>query len=218
MKNILFHVCCAPCSTVLSSLKAGERGPLSTFFYNPNIQPEGEYEQRSATFDAYAAGMGIKATEGPYEPELWIQAVGDTGGIFPLIEGDPHYVDNREKRQIRCRACYACRFDKLAAQAKAGGFTAIATTLSVSPYQFLDIIKEELQTAAQNHGIESAFIDFHELYPETVRTSRALGMYRQNYCGCLYSKKEAELERAARAEARKQAKQARKAAKDTNDQ
>lgn len=218
MKNILFHVCCAPCSTVLSSLPSRERAPISTFFYNPNIQPEGEHEQRRATFDSYAAGMGIVAINGPYEPELWRAAIGDTGGVFPLIEGDLEYAENLEKRKVRCRACYACRFDKLAASAKAAGFEAIATTLSVSPYQFVTLIEEELTSAAKKQGIESAFIDFRDLYPETVRISRALGMYRQNYCGCLFSKKEAELERAARAEARRQAKQARKSTKDAHDQ
>jgi predicted adenine nucleotide alpha hydrolase (AANH) superfamily ATPase len=154
---------------------------------------------------AYAKSLGYTVIQGEYDSDLWKAAVGEKCGVFPLIESALDYAENLKKRRNRCRACFAFRFEALAEVARQQRFRTIATTLSVSPYQFTDILREELQEAAHRHSLESLFVDFREFYPETVKLSRALGMYRQKYCGCLDSKKEAELEHLARAEAKKRA-------------
>jgi predicted adenine nucleotide alpha hydrolase (AANH) superfamily ATPase len=205
MTRTLLHACCGPCSTVLSSLKADELKAFSIFFYNPNIQPVEEFKQRARTMDEFASSLGIEIIHGAYDSAIWTKALGETVGVYPLVQNSTDYPFNLEKRRSRCRACYNQRFDRLASVAKELGYDSVSTTLSVSPYQFADIMKIELQRAAGLHSVEALFHDFSPLYPQTVRISREMGMYRQNYCGCLYSKQEAEIERNARKAARKSA-------------
>ena len=91
------------------------------------------------------------------------------------------------------------------------GFDGIGTTLSVSPYQYTQVIEQEVRRAAEREGIEGVFEDFRPYYDEATRRSRALGMYRQNYCGCRISDEEAAAERAERKAQRAAAKQAERA-------
>ncbi|MBQ9068140.1 MAG: epoxyqueuosine reductase QueH [Eggerthellaceae bacterium] len=114
-------------------------------------------------------------------------------------------------REDRCRACYAQRLEEAAAYAQNHGFEALSTTLAVSPYQLSDVCREELQAAAARHGLACIWEDFRPYYPAATRRSRELGMYRQNYCGCAYSKVEAEEERAARKAQKAAAQQEREA-------
>lgn len=107
------------------------------------------------------------------------------------------------KRAARCRACYRLRLQEAARRAAEQGFEALSTTLAVSPYQYSDIIQEELERAAAEAGVKAVFEDFRPFYPEATRRSRDLGMYRQNYCGCLLSYMEAAAERAERKAERK---------------
>jgi predicted adenine nucleotide alpha hydrolase (AANH) superfamily ATPase len=197
-EKVLLHVCCGPCSTVPLRLLIEDAAPFSAFFDNPNIQPVEEYARRLATFRSFAEPLGVAITEGSYDPDDWDVAIGEHAGVYPLIEGDAFCDDNRTRRMARCRACYAYRFARLAVRANEAGFTAIATTLSISPYQFTDIMAAELLAAAEQRGLRSAFIDYRAFFSESTRRSRELGMYRQNYCGCRWSKAEAEAERAAR--------------------
>lgn len=111
------------------------------------------------------------------------------------------------RREARCRACYRMRLEETARAAAAGGFDGIATTLSVSPYQYTQVIREETERAAAQAGVVGVFEDFRPYYDEATRRSRALGMYRQNYCGCRFSDDEAAAERAER-KAERAAKQA----------
>lgn len=127
----------------------------------------------------------------------------------PVGNLDP---EARAARRERCRACYRLRFDEAARYAAACGFDALGTTLSVSPYQYTDVIEEELRRACENAGLTCAFADYRPLYDEATRKSRALGMYRQNFCGCRFSAEEAAAERKARKAARKAAKAAKKTA------
>lgn len=104
----------------------------------------------------------------------------------------------RDVRTERCRRCYALRLERAAAHAVRLGCEGLATTLAVSPYQDLDAIEEIGSSVAEGSGLTWVSADYRDLYPEATRRSRELGMYRQNYCGCLPSKAEAEAERAAR--------------------
>ncbi len=113
-------------------------------------------------------------------------------------------------RLARCRACYRIRFEEVAKYAAAHGFDSIGTTLSISPYQYTQIIREELERAAATHNLRCAFQDYSPCYARATQRSRDIGMYRQNFCGCRISDLEAQAERAQRKYQRKQKKLARK--------
>ena len=100
-------------------------------------------------------------------------------------------------REARCRACYRLRFEETAREAAARGFDTISTTLTISPYQLTNAILEELEAAAERHGLKVDARDFRDRYREATRRSREKGMYRQNYCGCRFSIAEAEEQRKA---------------------
>ncbi len=117
-----------------------------------------------------------------------------------------------DRRPDRCRACYRLRLEEACAYAAANGFEGVATTLTVSPYQYTETIREELERACEPHGLAAVFRDYREQYSEATRRSKAMGMYRQNYCGCVFSKIEAAEEREARKAERAAAKAAKEAA------
>ena len=198
MKRLLLHICCAPCSLIPLEVFAQEGYSLAAAYINPNIHPASEYQRRLAAFKAHAQSLELTILEASHETEAWEQAVGCFGGPYPLIKGAADYEDNLRARQARCRQCYRLRFTRLARLAADEGFDHIATTLTISPYQFTGIIFEELEQAAQNYGLNPVCLDFTARYFEATRRSRALGMYRQNYCGCRYSVLEADAERAFR--------------------
>lgn len=137
-------------------------------------------------------------------------------GIDPEFDParDPKFAHLYSDRDNRCRSCYRLRLEELARYAHEHDFDAIGTTLSVSPYQYTSIIKEELERAAAHYdGLTALFEDFRPYYPNATKRSHDLGMYRQNYCGCAYSNKEAATERAARKAARKKKKEEERRAK-----
>ena len=138
------------------------------------------------------------------------EGAGDGSGTGGGIASVAELLDD-ERRRDRCRACYRMRLEEAAATAAESGFEGLATTLAVSPYQFTDVIREELERAAAQAGICAHFQDFRPYYDEATRISRELGMYRQNYCGCRFSIKEGEATRAFIKEQRKAAKAARAA-------
>lgn len=170
-----------------------ERGIEPHIYYaNSNIAPTEEYEHRLETIRDWTELEGLAFTEGTYAPDDWEQTAGRVGAA----------TDDEEKRQARCRACYRLRFEESADYAAAHGYDALGTTLSVSPYQYTDIIAEELARACEHAGIECFFEDYSPQYQEATRRSREAGMYRQNFCGCRFSQAEAEAEREERARKR----------------
>lgn len=198
--NIFLHACCGPCSLEPVRLLREQGHELAIGYMNSNIQPEGEYAHRLSTLLAWARDEGIPVIEGAYDPDAWAAAVGDASSW-----GEGHIE--------RCRACYRLRLDEAARYAAEHGFEAISTTLAVSPYQFTEVIEHELEEAAAPYGLAVVFQDFRPFYPEATRRSRALGMYRQNFCGCPPSRAEAEAER----EERKRLRAAERARKEAED-
>ncbi len=181
-----------------------ERGIEPRIFYaNSNIAPNGEYEHRLSTLREWADEASISVTEGTYDAGAWRR---DVAGPWESSAKD------EAARQERCRACYRLRFREAAAWAAANGFEQLGTTLSVSPYQYTDIIREELEQACEAFGLTPAFEDWRPYYDEATRRSRAAGMYRQSYCGCAYSAEEAAAEREERRKARAAAREAERAA------
>ena len=190
-RGMLLHACCGPCS--LEPVRVlRERGVRPDVFYsNSNIAPSAEYERRLGTIRQWAEEEGVGFVEDEYAPRKWEKAAGE-----PWREG-------AMSREDRCRACYRMRFERAAAYAAENGYSELGTTLSVSPYQYTDVIREELERACEAVGVKAAFEDWRPYYDEATRRSREAGMYRQNYCGCALSKAEAEQERQERREARK---------------
>lgn len=196
--KIFLHACCGPCSLEPVRLLHEAGHQLTLGFMNSNIHPAAEYARRFDTLLAWAAEEGIPVVEGVYDPDSWEQSVTlcpPEQSAKRVVEGSTWLTGDRKNR---CRACYRLRFEEAARYAAENGFEGVGTTLSISPYQFTDVIEEELNRACKIHGITAVFQDFSACYREATNRSRALGMYRQNYCGCHYSKEEAAQERAAR--------------------
>lgn len=180
--KLLLHACCGPCLIEPLDALEAESHAVTVAYGNPNIHPREEYERRRDTLLAYADSHGVEVVELLYDVAAWMVAVG------PLAEKGPE----------RCRACFRLRLESAARYASEHGFDAIATTLTVSPYQDGAIIAEEGERAAASAGIAYVHRDFRDRYPAATQRSRDLGMYRQNYCGCLLSDLEALRARAER--------------------
>ena len=181
-KRLALHACCGPCLLEPYDAFIAEGARVTVVFFNPNIHPAEEYERRRDTLLDQTRRSGADAVELPYDPALWLEEVG------------PHARSSEE----RCRACYRLRLRRVAQWAAQNGFDAVATTLTVSPYQNPDAIGEEGTSAASDAGVEYVHRDFRGRYAEATRRSRELQMYRQNYCGCVISDVEAREQRARR--------------------
>ncbi len=188
--KVMLHACCGPCLLEPYDALAATHD-VRVVYANPNIHPRAEYERRRDVLLDYAAGRGIVVEEAPYDPAAWDAAVAG-------LEADPGR---------RCRACFRLRLGVAAGRAAAVGCEALATTLTVSPYQDPVAIREAGEEACAGAGVTFLLTDFRDRYGDATRRSRELGMYRQNYCGCRYSDDEAastrerrRLERAGRRE------------------
>ena len=173
---------------------------------------EGEREVEPGSPDDTASNRCKTVTEtnygaaSPDDTPLFASATGSAAPRAAVLSVDP------ARREARCRACYRLRLEETARVAAERGFEGIGTTLSVSPYQYTQVIREEVKRAAAQAGVASVFEDFRPYYDEATRESRELGMYRQNFCGCRISDLEAAAERAERKEQRAAAKAAERAA------
>lgn len=193
--RLALHACCGPCLLEPYDALVAEGTEVTVVYFNPNIHPAEEYERRRDTLRAYADSAGIEVVELPYDPAAWLEIVG------PLAR-DP---------ERRCRACYEVRLGEVARWAAETGRDAVATTLTVSPYQDPEAITETGEKAAAAAGLAYIARDFRDRYPEATRRSRELEMYRQNYCGCTMSDVEAREQRAARRAQRAAAQAAKRA-------
>jgi len=206
---------------------------ITVMYANSNIAPRAEYEKRLVELQRYASDQGFPVIEGAYDPDAWereVAPIGEAIKDFSPALGPAHVGDegtplpqsvaellDDDRRRERCRACYRLRLEEAAAAAAEGGYDALSTTLAVSPYQFTDVIHEELERAAARAGIAAHFEDYRPYYDEATRISRELGMYRQNYCGCRFSIVEGEATRAFIKQQRKAAKAAKAAERASDD-
>lgn len=190
---LLLHACCAPCSLEPVRLLCEEGFEPTVCWTNPNIQPAAERERRLEELRHWCAAGAIDLIEAREDLEAWERSVAPVGAL---------------DRPRRCRACYALRLAEACRVAEERGFTHVATTLAVSPYQLFETCNEVLERLAAARGLTPVVRDFRPYYPEATRRSRELGMYRQNYCGCRFSAAEAALDRARIRDERKAAKAA----------
>lgn len=189
--RVMLHACCGPCLLEPFDALAAEH-EVTVCYANPNIHPAEEYARRRDALVAYARACGFGVLELPYEPERWHAAVRG-------LEAD---------RPRRCEACFRLRLGMTARAAAEAGCDAVASTLTVSPYQDQAAVDRAGRAACAEAGVEWLPRDFRDRYPEATRRSRGLGMYRQNHCGCVYSVAEAEADRQRRREERAAAKRA----------
>lgn len=169
--KLLLHTCCAPCLIYPAGRLLEEGHELTTFYYNPNIQPFSEFDRRRDAFIYYTQMKGLPVMEDAYDFQNYLRQV-----AFHEDE--------------RCRICYRMRMMKTAENAAFHGFEAFSTTLLVSPYQQHEDLAEAGREAAEVHGVEFLYQDFREGFREGRRIARELGIYRQKYCGCVYSEAE----------------------------
>lgn len=194
---LLIHACCGPCSLEPVKYLREEGFEPTICWTNPNIQPIEEHDKRLKTLLAWADEVAhVPVIVAEDRRDLWEAKVAPAGLA----------------REARCRACYRVRLEESCRVAKEEGFHYISTTLVVSPYQLFDACHEVLSKLAPKYGLEEVWRDFRPHYPESVTDSRALGMYRQNYCGCRFSAAEAAIERHEARDMRKAEHKANRAA------
>ncbi len=154
---------------------------VTGFFFNPNIHPLLEWRRRLTGAEEVAAQTGVEMLVDPrYDPAAWFAAVAPEG------VGDEVGTADRS-HPARCRRCIGQRLARAAQEAAARGCDAFSTSLSISPYQDHDAIRETGLEAAALHDVEFLYEDLRPLYGESRRLSREWGVYRQKYCGCLIS-------------------------------
>lgn len=179
--ELLLHSCCAPCSSYVIEYLSPFFS-ITVFFYNPNIHPEEEYKKRLAEQITFIGKLTIKNRvkfrEGPYEPELFFQKV---KGLEQEKEGGR-----------RCLKCFELRMEKTAQVASQLGFTYFTTTLTVSPHKESSLINQLGGDIASVYGIEYLFSDFKKRagFQRSIELSHQYQLYRQNYCGCIFSKQQ----------------------------
>jgi hypothetical protein len=172
--KLLLHTCCAPCSAyVLELLKKYE---VSVFYYNPNIDTIEEYERRKSECQKYCEKNDISFIEEKYNPNEW--------SLY--IEG----LEAEPEGGKRCANCFELRLKKTSEFAKENGYDIFATTLSISPHKNSGLINQIGNRISEQTGVK-----FHESdwkkedgYKKSCEISKKEGFYRQNYCGCRYSK------------------------------
>lgn len=182
-KSLLLHVCCAPCSsTILERL--GNIFKITIFFYNPNIDTEEEYNKRLKELRKFVSIFRTK-----YEVKL-IASSHHPEDFKKISEG----LEKEPERGKRCYRCYYLRLSKTAELAKEKGFDYFATSLTLSPYKnstWLNEIGEKMQSKFQANYLYSDFKKKNG-YKRSIELSKQYNLYRQDYCGCIFSKKERE--------------------------
>ena len=181
--KLLLHSCCAPCSSyVLEYLS--DYFQITDFFYNPNISPEDEYRKRSEELKRLIQSMPLKHpvifAEGTYCPEKFFQM---SRGLEEVPEGGE-----------RCFLCYEMRLREAAEEAKRRSCDYFTTTLSISPLKNAQKLNEIGLRLEQEYHVRYLVSDFKKKngYRRSVELSGIYGLYRQNYCGCVFSRKEAQ--------------------------
>lgn len=183
LPSLLLHGCCAPCSSACLEY-LNKHFKITLFFYNPNISPKEEFEKRFSEAKRLVAEMpfenSVKIIKGDYDYSGFLNAV---SGFETVKEGGE-----------RCFKCYALRLEETAKAAKNGGYDYFCTTLSISPLKNSQRINEIGYEIGEKYGVKWLPSDFKkkEGYKRSIELSRQYDLYRQDFCGCAFSKAERE--------------------------
>lgn len=182
--SLLLHSCCAPCSSYTIEYLS-QYFSITIFYYNPNISEQAEYEKRKAEQIRLINSMPVK------NKVDFLDCGYDSGEFFDIAKG---YEDCREGGE-RCFRCYRLRLEKTARTARDNGFDYFCTTLSISPLKNAQKINQIGYETEKKYGAAWLPSDFkkREGYKRSIELSRAFDLYRQNYCGCIYSKRERQI-------------------------
>ncbi|MGN0632807.1 MAG: epoxyqueuosine reductase QueH [Oscillospiraceae bacterium] len=189
--TLLLHSCCAPCSSYTIEYLS-QYFSITLFFYNPNISPAEEYHKRVEELERFVSQFKVKnpvrIIEGEYVPEDFYSAV---KGMENIPEGGE-----------RCFVCYHLRLEKTARLAAELGFDYFTSTLSISPYKNAQKLNEISQELSDIYSVKNLPCDFKKKggYKRSIELSAEYSLYRQDYCGCVFSKRESEAKKRSRTE------------------
>ena len=178
--NLLLHACCAPCSSAVLE-RLGNYFHITIFFYNPNITEEVEYNKRLDEIKKFIKKFKIKypinIIEGNYEPKKFFDIAKD--------------LENEKERGKRCYKCYNLRLEETAKIASNINFDYFTTTLSLSPHKNSTWINEIGENLDKLYQANYLYSDFKKKngYKRSIELSKEYNLYRQDYCGCIYSKR-----------------------------
>ena len=182
-KSILLHSCCAPCSSYVITFLAPYFN-ITILYYNPNIYPKNEYlkrkEEQIRLINSLKTPNKVDILDCDYDNEIYEKQ----------IKG----YENCPERGARCTICFKLRLEKTAELAKKNNYDYFCSTLTVSPYKNAKLINEIGNELAKKYQIKWLYSDFkkNDGYKKSIELSKKYNLYRQNYCGCIYSKKEQE--------------------------
>lgn len=170
--KVLLHACCGPCASYSVEALREAGHDVTGYFYNPNIHPSQEYQRRLESFRKLAEAVALPVLgPGDYDFQDWLRQAA-------------------YREQVRCQLCYQTRLEQTARVAKHGKFEAFTTTLLISPWQRHETIRQVGEALAAQYGVPFLYMDFRPGFKRSVELSKQLDLYRQQYCGCIYSEAE----------------------------
>ena len=171
MKSVLVHSCCAHCAAYTAGYWREQGYQVGAFWYNPNIHPYTEHQHRLEAMKALAKEIDLP---------LNIEPGYDVIEYFRRVAG-------QEQEPERCRHCFRLRLIKTGEIARRTGYGGFTTTLLISPHQKHDLIRETGEEAGRDTGVEFLYADLRKRYSDSRHITKGMNLYRQQYCGCLYS-------------------------------
>ncbi|MBE5919325.1 MAG: epoxyqueuosine reductase QueH [Pseudobutyrivibrio ruminis] len=186
--SLLLHSCCAPCSSYCIEYLS-QFFYVTVFYYNPNIYPDEEYyhrvKEQQRFIKEFPTKYPVKFIEGDY----------DKSSFYEIAKG----LEKEPEKGKRCHRCYDLRLRRTAAVAKEKGFDFFSTTLTISPMKDSQVLNEIGASIGKELGVDWLYSDFkkREGYKRSTEISREYDMYRQDYCGCVYSYNERQLQKQA---------------------
>jgi predicted adenine nucleotide alpha hydrolase (AANH) superfamily ATPase len=173
---MLVHVCCAPDALYVIDLLKKDYDVYG-YFYNPNIHPEEEYRLRLQETQKVAEILEMSLIEEKYDPENWFE-------LTEKFKAEP-------EKGRRCDVCYAMRLQRTAQKAAQEGFHIFTTVMSLSPWKKVKVMNRMGRMFAKRYGIDFLVADFKKKdgFKKSIELSKKYALYRQNYCGCIYSKR-----------------------------
>ena len=181
--SLLLHSCCAPCSSYCLEYLS-QYFKITVLYYNPNLFPAGEYERRVSEQKKLVSALPTKY------PVTLVEMKGEPEEFYSAVKGLEHTGEGGE----RCFACFRLRLERAARYAKENGFDFFTTTLTISPLKNAQKLNEIGEEAGEKFGVRHLPSDFKKKngYKRSVELSKVYGLYRQDYCGCVFSKRERE--------------------------
>ena len=185
--SLLLHACCAPCSSAVLE-RLASHFKISILYYNPNITEEKEYQKRLDELRKFISKLNFK-----YQINI-IDSRYDPKEFFQIAKG----LEKEKEQGKRCYKCYELRLEETAKVAKEKNFDFFATTLTLSPYKKTSWLNEIGENLSEKYQANYLYSDFKKKngYKRSIELSKEYNLYRQDYCGCIYSKLEREQNKA----------------------